>query len=115
MVTFLPLQCDNLDVFFEGVIILDNITGEFGYPFSMTINENQINSCWRPGSRLIFPHKKINLCLTNINLCLTDINRHSTNTENQFYKVLVISFKYHLSISMYWLYQLNISLLRFLH
>ena len=33
------------------------------------------------------PHEKINRCLTDINRCLAD-------TENQLYKILVISVKY---------------------
>ena len=36
----------------------------------------------------------INQCLTDFNRCLTDINRYLTDTENQFYKVSVISVKY---------------------
>ena len=43
------------------------------------------------------PHEKINRCLTDINQCLTDIfkfNRYLTDTENQFYKISVISVKY---------------------
>ena len=67
--TFLPFEYDNLDVFFEGVIILDNITWECGCPFSITINESQKNSRWRPVSTLAFPHEKINLYLP----ILTDI------------------------------------------
>ena len=47
------------------------------------------------------PHQKINRCLT-------DINRYLTDTENQFYKVLVVSVKYRLSIGLYPLYRLNI-------
>ena len=46
------------------------------------------------------PHEKINRCLT-------DISRYLTDTENQFYKISVVSVKY-------WLYRLNIGLLRFL-
>ena len=42
------------------------------------------------------------------------MNPYLTDTENQFYKVLVISVKYQLSIGLYWLYWLNIGLLRFL-
>ena len=64
-----------------------------------------------------FPHEKINRCLTDINQCLTDIfkfNRYLTDTENQFYKISVISVKYRLSIGLYRLYRLNIGLLRFL-
>ena len=57
------------------------------------------------------PHEKINRCLTGINLCLTEwitnISRYLTDTENQFYKILVVSVKYRL-------YRLSISLLRFL-
>ena len=45
---------------------------------------------------------------------LTDINRYLTDTENQFYKISVISVKYRLSIGLYRLYRLNIGLLRFL-
>ena len=41
-----------------------------------------------------FPHEKINQCLTDINRCLTDISRYLTDTENQFYKISVISVKY---------------------
>ena len=37
------------------------------------------------------PHEKINQYLT-------DINRYLTDTENHFYKALVILFKYWLSI-----------------
>ena len=33
------------------------------------------------------PHEKINRCLTDIHRCLTD-------TENQFYKILIILVKY---------------------
>ena len=33
--------------------------------------------------------------------CLTDINRYLNDTENQFYKVLVISVKYQLSIGLH--------------
>ena len=51
------------------------------------------------------PHEKVNRCLTDVNRCLTDIlkkenniNRYLTNTENQFYKISVISIKYRLSI-----------------
>ena len=51
--------------------------------------------------------KKTNRCLTDINQCLTD-------TENQFYKISVISVKYQLSIGLHRLYWLNIDLLRFL-
>ena len=47
------------------------------------------------------PHQKINRCLT-------DINRYLTDTENQFYKVLVVSVKYRLSIGLYPLHRLNI-------
>ena len=54
-----------------------------------------------------FPHEKINQGLTDINRCLTD-------TENQFYKVSVISVKYRLSIGLYQSYWLDISLLIFL-
>ena len=43
-----------------------------------------------------------------------DISQYSTDTEYQFYKVLVILVKYRLSIALYQLYQLNIDLLRFL-
>ena len=32
-------------------------------------------------------------------------NRYLTDAENQFYKILVISVKYRLSISLYWLYR----------
>ena len=39
------------------------------------------------------------------------MNQYLTDTENQFYKVLVTSVKYWLSISLYWL---NKGLLRFL-
>ena len=53
------------------------------------------------------PHEKINQCLTDINQCLTD-------TEYQFSKELVTLVKYWLSIGLYWLYQLNIGLLKFL-
>ena len=53
------------------------------------------------------PHEKINRCLTDINRCLT-------NTENQFYKVSAILVKYWLSIGLYRLYPLNVSLLIFL-
>ena len=67
------------------------------------------------------PHEKVNRCLTDVNRCLTDIlkkenniNRYLTNTENQFYKISVISIKYRLSIGLYRLYRLNIDLLRFL-
>ena len=70
---------------------------------------------------IICPHEKINRCLTDVNRCLTDIlkkenniNRYLTNTENQFYKISVISIKYRLSIGLYRLYQLNIDLFRFL-
>ena len=45
---------------------------------------------------------------------LTDINQYLADAENQFYKVSVISVKYRLSIGLYWLYWLNIGLLRFL-
>ena len=41
-------------------------------------------------------------------------NRYLTDTESQFCKVLVISVKYWISISLYELYRLNIGLLRFL-
>ena len=40
--------------------------------------------------------------------CLTDINRYLNDTENQFYKVLVISVKYQLSIGLHLLYWLNL-------
>ena len=43
-----------------------------------------------------------------------DISQYSTDTEYQFYKVLVILVKYRLSIALHQLYQLNIDLLRFL-
>ena len=43
-----------------------------------------------------------------------DTSQYSTDTEYQFYKVSVILVKYGLSIALYWLYQLNIDLLRFL-
>ena len=49
---------------------------------------------------LFIPHEKIDRGLIDINQCLTD-------TENQFYKVLVISVKYWLSIGLDWLYWLN--------
>ena len=39
---------------------------------------------------------------------LTDINQYLTDTEDQFYKILVIY------IGLYGLYRLNIGLLRFL-
>ena len=52
----------------------------------------------------IYPHEKINRCLT-------DINRYLTDTKNQFYKVSVISVKYRSSIG---LYRSNIGLPRFL-
>ena len=42
------------------------------------------------------------------------MNQYLTDTENQFDKVLVLSVKYRLSIGLYWLYWLNIGLLRFL-
>ena len=58
VVTFLPLQYENLDVFFEGGIILDNMTSEYGCPFSITVNESQKNSCWRPVNRLTLPFRK---------------------------------------------------------
>ena len=45
---------------------------------------------------------------------ITDINRCLTDTENQFYKMSVISVKYRLSIDLHRLYRLNIGLLRFL-
>ena len=45
---------------------------------------------------------------------LIDINRYLTDTENQFYKVLVISVKYWLSMGLYRLDRFNIGLLRFL-
>ena len=35
-------------------------------------------------------------------------NQYLIDTQNQFYKVLVILVKYRLSICLYWLYQLNI-------
>ena len=73
VVTFLPLQYDNLDVFFEGGIILDNMTWECWCPFSITINESQKKYWWKPVSRLTFPHEKINQCLTDINWCWTNI------------------------------------------
>ena len=38
---------------------------------------------------------------------LTDISRYLTDTENQFYKVSVILVKYWLSISLYWLININ--------
>ena len=47
-------------------------------------------------------------------LNLTNINQYLTTTGNQFYKVLVASVIYRLSIGLYQLYRLNISLLRFL-
>ena len=47
-------------------------------------------------------------------LNLTNINQYLTTTGNQFYKVLVTSVIYRLSIGLYQLYRLNISLLRFL-
>ena len=40
--------------------------------------------------------------------CLTDINRYLNDTENQFYKVLVISVKYQLSIGLHLLYWLTL-------
>ena len=43
-----------------------------------------------------------------------DINFCHQYTENQFYKILAISVKFQLSIGLYWLYWLNIGLLRFL-
>ena len=44
---------------------------------------------------------------------LTNITRYLTNTENQFYKILVILVKYWLSIGLYRLYRLDIGLLIF--
>ena len=44
---------------------------------------------------------------------LTNVNGYLTNTENLLYKVSVISVKYWLSIGLYWLYWLNIGLLKF--
>ena len=41
-------------------------------------------------------------------------NQYLTDTENQFYKVSIFLVKYWLSIGLYQLYWLNISLLRFL-
>ena len=52
-------------------------------------------------------HEKINQCLTNI-------NRYLTNTKYQFYKVLVISINYWLSIGLYWLYWFTQKSQRFL-
>ena len=43
-------------------------------------------------------------------LNLTIINQYLTDTENQFDKALLISVKYQLSISLYQLYWLNVSL-----
>ena len=45
--------------------------------------------------------------MNNNYMILTNISRYLTDTENQFYKILVVSVKYRL-------YQLNIGLLRFL-
>ena len=57
VVTFLPLQYENLDVFFEGGIsILDNMNLGYGCSFSIIINGN-----WKilgEASRLILPFRK---------------------------------------------------------
>ena len=62
---------------------------------------------WEKCFLCYIPHEKINQCLT-------DIKQYLTSTENQFYKVSVILAKHQLCIGLYQLYQLIISLLKFL-